>query len=819
MRSFLRPIAAWLALAAAPAAAAGSANVLLQTSGTPPGFADLAGTRELVVDVYFGGNKIGEALATARPGWLRFRSGGDLLAMLPQVIASSEIEAALQSELPTNSAMACGAGNAEHCAVLSPDVLAIILDEDHFRVDLFVAPRFLRVSEPGPRGYLPLPQAPIGLISATGMAASGTFGGETAYNVQNRTIFALRNGRIRANSSLASGLGFVVDDLVGELDRKDMRYSAGLFWAPGSDFIGARRIVGAGVGTQFDTWADRDALHGTPLVLFLAQPARVELLVDGRLISSRSYGAGNIALDTAALPEGSYMVQLRIHGANGAVREDSRFFSKNRQAPPIGHPVFYAFAGLLANTRRHQPISLSDTFYYQAGAAWRISDSIALDVAGMGTQRKAMVAAGAWLIRPQARLRVALLASSEGDSGALLQLASGGGGPVSFNLDVRRIWSHDDRPLIPLSSVVDTFGGNVPTGVQLASGSYTQATGSIGVRLRSAYLAIVGSYRKDHSSAADYSVGPSLNWPVLTASAFQLTLDASAQRTRSTSAAFVGARVLFSSGGFSMLGTLGRGAQAVRGEGGASATRIVGNLGAQYSHEDSDRTLIGLEAGVDRSVETATLHAGGTLYSRFGNLRADVLQNLESRAGAQFGVTVQSGLALSPAAAAVGGRDLEQSAIIVSVAGDAPQAEFQVLIDNAVRGRIKTGARLSLFVPAYRTYRVKLVPTVASSVRYDMAPREVTLYPGNVQNLVWNAEGYFTMFAQATSDDGTPVAGALVKTARSVAETDPNGYFQIDVARHDVMTVVRSDGRSCEIKVPHVAVERDFASAGKLLCQ
>lgn len=807
-----------LALVLSSPLTAGSSNVVLETSGTPDGFAELAGEREVLVDVYFGGQKVGEALARTSPGALQFRAPGEVASMLPLLISAAAVNEALGSRLPTHGELVCSSGTADRCGVLAPDIVGIIYDEDRFRVDLFVNPSFLRTSGLAVRTFLPPPTAPLGLTSSVGAALSGSSGGPNSYTIQNRTVVGWRNARLRMNSALASKLGWIIDDLAGELEHKDLRYSAGLFWAPGNDFIGQRRLVGAGVATQFDTWADRNELHGTPLVLFLAQPARVDLVVDGRLVSSRSYPAGSVALDTAALPNGSFNVLVRIHQANGTVSEEQRFFARNLQAPPMGHPSFHAFAGMLANTRRHDPISLSGTFFYDVGGAWRLDRHFAFDIAATGTQHKALFETGAWLLARAARVRVAALVSTAGDAGALLQLSSGGQGPVNFSLDLRRIWSSDGKPLIPLPSYVDSFGATPPTGLQLASGSYTQATGSVGVRLASGTLAIVGSYRKDESQPADYSIGPSINLPVLTRGAVQLVLDASAQRTRTTMAAFAGMRLLFTSGGFSVLGRLGHGSHADDADPRSFQSRVVGSVSAQYSHEDADRTLVELEAGADRDIAASTAHAGGALYSRFGNARVDLLHNLEE-GGTQYGLTLQSGVALTRGGLAIAGRDLDQSALIVSVTGDAAAAEFNVLVDGVVRGRVKSGHRLSIFMPGYRSYKVRLVAAAASAVDYDGSAREVTLYPGNVQRLSWNVKSYFTIFARATSADGRPIANALVRTASAVGESDANGNFQIDMRAGEPITMATGASSSCTVKLPRIVVKDDFASVGKVLCQ
>ena len=815
---FGRRLACIVALTMSAPGAALAGTAALASAGPPPGFDQLASSRVVFVDVYYGGRKVTETSAVTRPGTLRFRSPHEILSRLPDVIDTPQLTADLAGDLPTNSESACSRSNAGDCGQISPQVIGIIYDEDRFRVDVFVNPGFLKVAQANAEGYLPIPSGSLSLTNVLGLNASGTVGGSSHYNLQNRTIVGLRNARIRANTSLASELGLIVDDLVAEIDHKDMRYSAGMFWAPGSDFIGQRRIIGGGIGTQFDTSADQVQLQGTPLIVFLAQPARVEILVDGRLVSSRSYAAGNIGLDTSELSEGSYQVLLRIRQTNGMVREERRFFVKNSQVPPSGRRVFFAYAGVLANTRRNQPISPSNTLYYQAGTAWRLSNGFALDVGMLGTQHKAVMQAGAWFIRGPVRARAAALYSSAGDRGAVLQASSAGHGPLNVTFDLRRMWSRDGKPLIPLSSHASSFDGPAPIGVQLSFGSYTQATGSVGLQLGTAHLSVVGSYRKDRHLPPDYSVGPSLNWPLVTRNQIQVVFEASASRTRTSTAAFGGFRVLFNSGRLSMLSTVGHAYQSDAGAQRNSVARAVSTVTAQYSYQnDANRVNVG--AGIDRNISSSLVHATGTFDSRVGNFRADVLHDLEGSGGTQYDIGLQSGLVAGPGGPALAARDLQQSALVVSLDGDARDASFNVLVNDVPRGRVRTGRRLVVFVPPYRTYSVRVVPVAAASVDFDTAAREVTVYPGNVQSLQWRTQTFLTVFGQAVSVTGAAIPDALVQSGKSIAQTDGKGYFQLDLRGGDPVTIVKVDGSSCRVDLGKVALRAEFASIGKVLCQ
>src|SRR3954449_7246900 len=111
MRSPARPLVCLAALTMFPPAHATTANVDLATSGTPAGFDELTRERESLVDIYFGGRKIGEALVTTKPGSLQFKSASEVLDKIPDLIPSPELTSMLGTELPTNSDAICKPGN------------------------------------------------------------------------------------------------------------------------------------------------------------------------------------------------------------------------------------------------------------------------------------------------------------------------------------------------------------------------------------------------------------------------------------------------------------------------------------------------------------------------------------------------------------------------------------------------------------------------------------------------------------------------------------------------------------------------------------
>ena len=803
-----------IALAAVGLHSGGQAGMTTST-GVPPGFGELEQPRELLVDVYLGKRRIGEAWIVARPGFIRFRDPQAVMGMIPELVPSAPLAAHLSSELADHSARVCAETNGDECGTLEPGMAEVIFDEGRFRLDLFVNSDLLGVAGRDEL-YLDAPSAPLSLTSSLGGAIAGSTSGSTSYNFQNRTIVGFRNGRIRSDSAMASDIGFVVDDLVAEVDTERHRYSGGLFWAPGVDFTGRRRIVGVGFSTQFDTRADSESLEATPLILFLGQPSRVEILLDGRLVSSASYEAGNRLIDSSSLPTGSYPLVLRVREPNGAVREERRFFVKNAAMAPPGEPIYFAFAGLLANTQKGRPVSLSKTLYYQVGGAYRLSDSVAVDAAILGTEDKPIAHLGGWLVTRTARVRAAGLASADGDKGLLLQLGSSGSGPLNFNFDLRRVWSRTGGPLIPLASHVDNFGSLPPTGAQSLSGSYAQASGSVSYSLGGAIISLTGSYRRDRGLKPDYTLGPSLSWPVFHGGGFQLIVNADAQRSRNSTAAFAGFRMLYAAGSYSTLATSGYG--SLRNREGTRRARQVGSLSAQWFHEDEDRTQISFEGAVQRDVETATARANAHIASQLGSARAEVLHNVEGHGGTQYGLTFQTGIAVGSRAISLGGRDVNQSAVIASLAGSAAGSAFDILIDEVPRGRLMAGSTVPIFLEAYRAYSLRLRPIGAIPLAYDSGTRTVTLYPGNVEHLIWDAQRLVTVFGQAVRPNGAPVAHAAIALSRGIGQSDDSGYFQVDAAAGDVLQF-KSGDETCNVAVAGIKPDSDYARLGRVICQ
>lgn len=794
----------------APAAASGSGKL---SASAPEGFETLIAERDVILDLFVGGEKRGEVRAIIVPGALKFEDPMAVAGLIPDATRPAELAAALAGTLPSNSSLACGRSRRNGCGMLPSGQAGVILDEERFRVDIFVSPDLLAKPDPAAAAYLPPPDDVPSLISLVGATLSGSSRGSEAWHLQNRSIASLGGIRLRSDSSLASGPGLSFDNLTVEADRREWRYAGGVFWAPGTELIGRRKIVGFGAITQLDTSLNKEALQATPVSIFLQQPARVDLLVDGRLISSRVYPAGNRLLDTESLPNGSYDLVLKIQEDGRPVRQEQRFFTKGSAMAPLGRPLFSAFAGLLSSSGGGLAPK-SDTIFYQAIAAYRLTPAVGLDAAFLGTQHKAIFQGGATYHSRLAQVRLAGLVSSSADFGALLRLTTVGRGPFSFSFDLLKLISKDDSPLIPVSASRGTFSED-PEKPFSDLGSYTQAVSILGYRLGQANLRLTGTYRRNGSDKASYSIGAAAELPVVRRSRWELVLQADARRSDRDFASFIGARFLMNRGNLSFSGSGGVRHQSDR----PGGSRLVGEGQASWYRELADHGQLAGDVAVGRDVDGSYARASALARSDLLNARADLLQQFGDHRTTQYTATVNGGIALTGSEIGLAGRDLNDTAVIVSVGGGESGQQFEVLVDEVARGAISSGDRTMLFLKPYQVYDVRLRPRGAGISAFDAGPRKVTLYPGNVARLHWDVTPLFILFGRALGADGRPLVHADVSGKHGIGRTDGEGYFQIETNGKDQLRLAGRDGRGCQMAVPAAQPAGGLVSAGDLICR
>ena len=780
----------------------------------PAGFESLEGDRRVVVDAFYGGAKVGQVTGTITPGALRFDDPAAVARLLPDLVSVEAVAAALGKPLQTNASLVCRHATSARCGGLTPSSAGIIFDEDRFRVTIFLHPSLVAQADTAAPRYLEDPERHATMVSRFGATFSGSTRGDRSMHLQNRSIASLGALRLQSDSSVASRGGISFDNLTAQMDRRERRYMGGLFWAPGSELAGRRKVLGIGAMTQLDTRVDKELLEGTPISIFLQQPARVDVIVDGRVVTSQIYGAGHRLIDTSGMAGGSYDVELRIQEDGRSSRSEYRFFSKGSAMAPAGLPRLSAFAGFL-QTDPHQIRADASSFFYQAGAAYRVSQTLGIDGAILGTRRKAIIEAGAALAMGSANLRVLGLASSSGDIGTALRASSYGRSAVSVSFDLRAVRSRDGRPLLPMSAPAQTFSDDV-SNVVSPRGTYVQGVAVVDYRLGQAAMRLLGLYRRDGRHDATYNLAGSVDVPLVRHPRWDIRLQAEVRKSESDVSSFVGLRFLMNGGGTTLSGISGI---SRRHSGSGKSTKFVGETQAGWHHQLNSLSELTTDLAFGRNHEGSYARGSGNLRSSLFNARGDALHQMtDGRHTTQFAATADAAIAVGSGAMAVGGRDPADAAAIAIVSGAEADQEFEVLVDDVVRGTVTGDRALPLFLAPYETYEMRVRPRHSLVHGVDV-PVSATLYPGNVAKIRWSATPLKIAFGRLIDGNGEPVADADIRGPHAVGKSDQNGYFQIESAPHEMLEIRQGVRLICALTLPPGQQRQGYSSVGDVICQ
>ncbi len=779
---------------------AGESTEPLFRTSIPAGFENLSAPQTSLIDVFFLGKQVDIAMATFAPGVFSFDDPEAMVARLPQIAKPGVVTMGLSGDLDPHAGLACGARPRPGCGELIPDPVGVIFDATRFRVDLFVDPALLETAGAnGPR-YLPDPDAGISALQTLAAAVSGSSANGTDYTLSSFSLLAYRTGRLTAETTTSSHDGTGLDVLSGEVDRHAWRYIGGLYRTVLSSILGERRLMGAGIGTTAKTRLDLEQIEGTPMSVFLPSRAQVEILRDGRLLSSRTYPAGNQEIDTTNLPQGAYEVTLRIRQPGGSMREETRFFAKTSLVPPQGAPRYVLEAGLLG-TDSTSLQNFSDTPAAHAGTIHRLTESFALGSDVVATQNQQILELSAFYLASFSTFSISAQGAVDGSTGVAAN-AYGLLDRFSYGLSARRIWSRgdrtedDDRARLMQDST---------TRLDLTL-SYSFAAGPrVGWR---------ASWQKQSGTDGSYSYGPTLFWPLPPQFGSRLDLMAEATRSRDEIQTMVRLRVRFETPHYAISSDQGYVASFGDAHG---DTGTAGRVDAFWKDDDLIEGDLRAGGGVIQEFGDTSLRAQSDYHGPNGNALGYVEQGLNGDRDTLYGGNALVHVLGNADRVTWGGQDSFRSGVLIAVEG-AADAAFTILVDGRPRGEVKVGERIPLMLPEYHVYEIRLQPIGAPPVQFDTGGREVSLYPGTIKTLKWQVEPIFVVFGRLLDAAGAPLVYTPLEGGTERAFTDGQGYFQLEVAGSVELKVAGPGRADCSVIVEQPEQGDELIDLGDVSC-
>lgn len=761
----------------------------------PPGFELLLEPQTTQVDVFYGGTYITSTLATYTPNNITFLDPETVTNKLPDLTDPGLILSELREELDSNSAFVCLTQNQTNCGKLDPETVEVIFDENRFRADIFIAPTLLNVRPAGIDPFLPPSDGGLSLLNVFSASVNGEQDRDDTYNLSSSTTLAYKETRLVGVSNYNDANDLEVDTLAIQREVGGQLVQAGIFranagnliFAPESDFLGIS------LSSSLDTRTDLNQSSGNELQVFLDSRSRVDILKDDRLISTEIYDTGNQILDTSKLPGGAYEITLRIRDTFGNLREETRFYVKSNRLPPLDQTLYFVDIGEQVDQVQDKALPRRiDQNIFRAGFSRRLNQNFSGELGIVSDSDQNLIEAGIFQVGRGFDLRLNLAAGSDSArAAALLTNFRVGSTTVSANLRETR------------------NNSNALLGAELTQASLTasRSLGAGSINLSARYN------KRETSLDRNYSVRYEL--PPMTFHTNKLTSNLQLSRDNGDWQVLFGVR-LANSGPTWQHNVFSE--AYYEEELDQSDSGFTTNLSSTW--QDGDRYLsdISVSARAVDERRDRTLESEIDVASQLGKFNLEVAYS-EENSRLSYGANLATTFIANSDTIQFGGKRQARSAVVLDIQGEEQDAYFDVTVNQLVRDQVEIGRKSILPLAPYQTYEIDLVLRGSSLVNFESTTRKVTLYPGNVVSLKWEAERVLVAFGQIQDEAGNPIANGLINGVIGLATTDGFGIFQAEIKSTTRQLEVRTRAGNCSIDLPELESEELVATLGTLTCR
>jgi hypothetical protein len=767
----------------------------------PEGFEDLMAPQVTVVDVYFGGRRVGDVMATTTPDTIRFDDPLAFLVHIPELTDVQRVARALSGELPTNADRSCLPTPRPGCGELEVEVAGVIYSPDHFRADVIVARELLAVRNINQAQYLPPPDSGFSDIMALNAAVGGSNSAVT-YGVQTRNYLSYNQTHLFTTLGLSDQRGFVVDALAAERHDARHRFNAGYFPLQEMRMAAGKNIYGVGAQTSNRTRLDLDRASGTQIQVFLPQQSRVSIRKDGQLISSRIYDAGNQVLDTRDLPMGAYPIDVEILDSRGTTRAERYYFVKSTRLPPYDNPSYWGAIGLIADDREADGLpSLGRQPIAGMGGALRTTDRSAAGASVVVGRRQLLLEASFILRLTHYHVETAAMVTDDlfvGHAAAM----QGRFRHLSMSLDWLGVWRARAEPDSDNTSTLPPIGP-----YRFVQRSFTQLAIHGGYLRDPLQVAIGGNWLKNQGSSSVFAININTRYTLYRQKGLYVGLSGLATVTHNAYQGILSLEFSFHQDGWNLSGAYGAMHEIPLppGSEGATESSLSSNSRLAWDDKAIFPDEVRAAAGMDYRSGLMTEGIDAEYGGPFGSLAAS---GTYSERTTSFGANATSTVLLSADGVAAGGRDANVSGVIIEIQGDDSATVFEVNINQARWGEITGSMRMPILLAPFASYEVELLPKSDTLVELDAGAKRVVLYPGNVAFLTWRVREVVVLLGTLVDESGEPLRGVPLRSELELSSTDDDGFFQLTVAT-DERVVVRYDRkRECVLEMPKAKPDR-----------
>ncbi len=782
-------------------AATANTNRSVITAQVPEGFEDLiAQSREpQYFDFWFAGENIGASFVTLEQNNL-------LLIDQPEAVVQWLLQVDLQDAYadaaleflyrPVPYIAGCGEAilSTRRCKrefTQFDQPIYVTIDESALRLDIHIGPSWRHTNLAGIKKYIGDSTAGFASLNQFNGVVSGSSDTEENYNISWSSYISKGNSRFTAQVDHSSSTDTQLGSAFWQRDYKGRALRVGYVDSyMQSVFFGDQPMLLADYSTEFQTRSGFSDSRANPIFVFLSERSTIEVYRDGKLLDVANYQPGNQQLNTERLPIGTYDIELAIN-EGGAIRTEQHRLVKDSRLPDADERFIQFTVGqVIDNTS--SDLAATDQYVARAMVRQRLGDSSAGSLGAVYDGDQSYVElSGDWI-------------------GRYLRLNAAG------------------------------FHGIARTGAYLRSelrigalsiyGDYRETTGDINQEL---HRSLIGSAQSSQNISVNFPLfGGTLSYRDVK----RVTEGVLGERSRGVSYR----RTLYSKGGHFVYAS-GEYTDQLSDE------RVA--LGVSYQWRPSGDNLYSWRTDYERQGDQPgayTNNASATWLQRntsWGDLR-NQLRAQESEGNGDFGINgeVKShwgnvyyaadqqfgdrdtttystrfnwSTVVTPEGVEIGGKDVQRSSIVVKVDGGREDL-FDLRVNGRVVDRVKGSTVRILNLIPYREYTVTVTP-VDSIYTLSRRNQYVTLYPGNVQVLTWQATRIVALVGQLTQN-GVVLANASVATQGVYGQSDSEGWFQIDISDEVAELQFDAGGQLCNADLSQLSVQQNVMFAEQLEC-
>lgn len=770
-------------------------SISIISTGIPEGFDDLLAPQIALVDVYFNGQPLISSMLTYSQDWIQFEQPEEILALLSNLTDPPKILEILKTKLSPNTSLVCYSQSQNHCGALSPEIAGVIFDESLFRLDLFINPNYINQTRLQIDRYLPASTSQLSFINSISMAAFGGEDLEDAHTLQLSSILGFQNYRLQMNIDNDSENQTRLDQLSFVYDYQDIAYEIGSFksFTQSNGFYTQRDFIGARIQTSLSSRTDLEQVSGSSLFVFLSERSRVDVYKDGQLIDSRNYDAGNKEIDTRDFPDGAYNIELKITGVSGRETVETHFYSKSLRLPPVGEALYFAEFGVpesLQEEEQNRVPHAESHSVFRAGLISRLNENLGINASFVANSDDLSGEFGSFILADGINFQNNYVFSSQDGMGSYYQL--------DLNY----------QPFIFTASYRKTERRNqINYGVEyeLLQNDSRQVLLNMAIPFDSSTLNFFAreSERIDRQKTRVFGASWRKNIYRGVGNLIDFSIDATQDDTET--------RVLF---GFNMR---------------FFSNRVDVDLTAKQNHKRarSDIQQDNVNNHVDRQLRVAfknqsekfgalsnvfevsqeelrtTASIKSELNNEHGYSRVELEQiRADGDKRLSYAMTGRFNIVASEGKMAIGGSRRNSAGVMINLESIVSKSlSFVVIINGVERAKIDAGKSRFIALQPYETYQILLSPRGETLVNYDNKPRVVTLYPGNIENLVWQINSVKIIIMQVLDKQNQPVANARLNGFKGYAKTDDLGWIQLRLEQSGELNFVDLNGKECRVNI------------------